>query len=527
MTGIDIKEMPTEVGTRNSLISFMDYKTSGTDQQGPSAAGRAALDAQKENLKAALAAIRDANTPENEARSFALELLGALTESEFKSYKKAIIEQVEQHVKNKFCAAGHEAEVEKFKFSLSELNAAWKELHSANQGNQEQNSVDPTESDVEPAEEEVDPAKLHNNLAKLFQRIVYFPDRRHQASICALFVMATYCIDAFHLVPYITISAPEKGCGKSTLFDLFDALVRRPISSMNASAAAVFRVVDEFDYPTILLDEVDTFLKEDNSLIGVLNSGIKRNGSVLRVEGDTKKKIVKYKTFGFKVLCGISARNISDTVADRSVIIELAKKPEDLSMEMFSDLPNEVVTNLRRRCTRLAIDAAEWMKKHQIPGDDYPKELSDRGRQKYRALFTVADYIDHIADPTGDNREYGQWARECAVQLSKIGAKQSLSNQLLENIRELLLEHPEFKHSDEFKSDAICRALVNEPTWGWGEINNGKEITPRWLSIKLGNYGIKPHKLKFQRGGRGYKRCELLAGMNNYLPKYQAENSEN
>ena len=54
---------------------------------------------------------------------------------------------------------------------------------------------------------------------------------------------------------------------------------------MNVTAAAIFRVV-EAHRPCLLVDEADTFLKDNEELRGIINSGHRQGGCVLRVEGD-------------------------------------------------------------------------------------------------------------------------------------------------------------------------------------------------------------------------------------------------
>jgi putative DNA primase/helicase len=72
------------------------------------------------------------------------------------------------------------------------------------------------------------------------------------------------------------------------VLDLLSGLVPKPLQAANVTAAAVFRTI-EAKRPTLLVDEADTFLAENEELRGVLNSGHTRNGSVIRVvehEGD-------------------------------------------------------------------------------------------------------------------------------------------------------------------------------------------------------------------------------------------------
>jgi hypothetical protein len=69
------------------------------------------------------------------------------------------------------------------------------------------------------------------------------------------------------------------------LLDVLTCLVARPLSAANTSTAAVFRVI-EVTRPTLLVDEADTFLKENDELRGVLNAGHRKGGAVICTVGE-------------------------------------------------------------------------------------------------------------------------------------------------------------------------------------------------------------------------------------------------
>jgi hypothetical protein len=87
--------------------------------------------------------------------------------------------------------------------------------------------------------------------------------------IGALWSVGTWFVTDCPAFPYLMISAAEKNSGKSTVQQLLFHIVKDPLKTSNATAAAIFYSIK--DMPTQLIDEVDTFLKLDPSLIGVLN----------------------------------------------------------------------------------------------------------------------------------------------------------------------------------------------------------------------------------------------------------------
>jgi hypothetical protein len=105
------------------------------------------------------------------------------------------------------------------------------------------------------------------------------------ADALALYVKLPHCFEAFQHVPRLSCSSPDKQCAKTLTLDVAGYLVARPLRAENISAAVLFRLVEGYK-PTLLLDEVDTYLKENEELRGILNAGHKRGGKAYRCEGE-------------------------------------------------------------------------------------------------------------------------------------------------------------------------------------------------------------------------------------------------
>ena len=96
----------------------------------------------------------------------------------------------------------------------------------------------------------------------------------------------SYLHHVVDILPLLLITSPEEECGKITLAELIYNLSNRPIAASNVSSAAVYRTIKD-DCPTLILDEADTYLREDEILRGVINSGHKRKFAfVIRVVND-------------------------------------------------------------------------------------------------------------------------------------------------------------------------------------------------------------------------------------------------
>jgi putative DNA primase/helicase len=131
--------------------------------------------------------------------------------------------------------------------------------------------------------EPVNGAELLDDIAKAIRKPVVLSDQARDT--CALWVLHTYLLDCFLVSPRCCVRGPVMRCGKTTLADVLARLVFRALPTANVSPAALFRVV-EAHRPTLLIDEADTFIDQRDELRGILNSGHRKGGSVLRTVGD-------------------------------------------------------------------------------------------------------------------------------------------------------------------------------------------------------------------------------------------------
>ena len=167
--------------------------------------------------------------------------------------------------------------------------------------------------DIEPWAEPVDGGALLTDLVGTVKCYVIVPE--HGARAIALWVVFTHCIDAVGIAPILAITSPEKRCGKSTVLALLKSLVLRRLPCSNISGSSLFRAVDAWA-PTLLIDEADTFLRDNEELRGILNSGHTRElAFVIRTVGDDHEPR-KFSTWGAKAIALIGG--LKDTLADRS-----------------------------------------------------------------------------------------------------------------------------------------------------------------------------------------------------------------
>ena len=104
----------------------------------------------------------------------------------------------------------------------------------------------------------------------------------HQSVAVSLWIVHTFVYQRFTVTPRLMLTSPIRGCGKTTLLDLIEALCMRALKSDSITAAAVYHAVDR-EHSTLLIDEGDNLdLAVNGVLRAVLNSGHRKGGKVTR-----------------------------------------------------------------------------------------------------------------------------------------------------------------------------------------------------------------------------------------------------
>ena len=237
-------------------------------------------------------------------------------------------------------------------------------------------------AEPEPWPEPVEGAALLDALATAIRGYVVMADGARDTA--ALWAVHTFLLDCFLISPRLAVRSAVKRSGKTTLLDVLERLVFRPLSTENATSASIYRVIATHQ-PTILLDEGDTFLPDDDELRGVLNSGHRKGGSVLRLVGEDHEP----RTFSTYSAVAIALNGrLADTLHDRSVVIDLKRR-----------LASEHITRFRldrtARLDVLARQAARWAQDHaeEIAAADpaMPERVFNREADNWRPLLAIAD----------------------------------------------------------------------------------------------------------------------------------------
>jgi putative DNA primase/helicase len=319
----------------------------------------------------------------------------------------------------------------------------------------------------------------------------------HAADTAALWVIHTYLIDCFGVSPRLAITSPEKGCGKTTALDVLSRLVSRPLPTANASAAAIFRVV-ELQRPTLLIDEADTFLPENEELRGILNSGHRQGGSVVRTVGEQFEP----RSFSTYAPCAIALiGKLPSTIADRSVAIELRRRRADEAIEPFRFDRTEHLDRLARKAARWAADNAT-----DVRGTDpeMPAGVFNRVADNWRPLLAIAD------------RAAGEWPTRARLAIQRAGeCEQSLCELLLSDIHAIFAD-PDIDRVTSADLIAFLIAIEGRP---WAEWKAGKPLSANGLARLLARFAIGPETIRVgERTPKGYQRIQFEDAFKRYLP---------
>ena len=358
--------------------------------------------------------------------------------------------------------------------------------------------------EIVPWPEPVSGAELLDEMAAIFKRHVILPTRAEEAA--ALWVLHTHCLDAADRTPRLGITSPTHRCGKTTLLELVTDLVPRALEADGISPAAVYRAVEKW-HPTLMLDELDAYLPENEALRGVLNSGHSRGKGIVRVEGDDHDPVL------FSTWCALAIALIGKlpgTLEDRSIHIELQRRSAGEKVERYLRRKRPYA-DTQRRCARWAADHVNDALCDADP--EMPEEIADRLADNWRPLFAIADRAGgHWSGPTGK-------AREAALTLLQIDAAQSIGVMLLEDIRSVLTELGEV---DRITSDTLAEKLKEKEDRPWPEFGRSrKAITTNAIARLLKPFHVAPVDMRNPetlKSCKGYYVEPLQAVFNRYLP---------
>jgi hypothetical protein len=352
---------------------------------------------------------------------------------------------------------------------------------------------------------EVQTGDLLGDVEVFLSRFVAYPsDAARIAHV--LWIAHTHLMDAWESTPRLAFLSPEPGSGKTRALEITELLVPRPVESINATPAYLFRKVSDPDgLPTILFDEIDTLFgpraKEHEEIRGILNAGHRRGAMAGRCV--VKGKIVV--TEELPAYCAVALAglgNLPDTIFSRSIIVRMRRRA-----------PSETIEPYRRRTHApeghaLRERLAQWAERHLAElsacRPTMPEGVTDRAADVWEALLAIADVA---------SGEWPERARVSAVTLvtDAMARTPSLGIRLLSDLRTV------FGDNDAKLTADILGLLTTLEEAPWSDLK-GKPLDARRLASLLRPYDITSTTVRVEAVvAKGYRRVDLYDAWVRYL----------
>lgn len=362
----------------------------------------------------------------------------------------------------------------------------------------------------EPCPQAVDGAALLTELAEFFTKYAFLPECTSFA--LALWAAHTYAFELFEHTPRLHIRGVVMNSGKSTVLELLELVACRPLLAENVSGAATFRTI-EIAKPSFLLDEADTYLRDNEEMRGILNAGHKRGGQVLRTVGDDHEPRT------FSVFCPVAIAGIGKlpgTLANRSITIRMKRA-------LKNELPSHITKTTRAHAAELARKLVRWTQDNEAQlasaepamGDD----LFNRKGDNWRPLFAIAEVAG------------GSWPEVVRITAKTLLATddddaEPIGVKLLTDIRDVFTKDA-YKavvgiHLTEgayIASADLVDSLLKFEERPWAEFRRGKPITMNSMARVLKEYAIVPREVGPETARKkGYVLSRFLDAFARLLP---------
>ena len=309
-------------------------------------------------------------------------------------------------------------------------------------------------------------------------------------TVAALFVLHTFAFDLGDISPILFITGPTKRCGKSKFLAILSRLVSRPFAAASATPAGIYRVIELY-HPTLCIDEVDAFMRGDEQLRGLVNSGHTRDAAFhlgCALVGDKEFEPRRWSTWTPKIFSGIG--RLADTIEDRAIIIQMARRTRNEPSERLRH--GMRFDDICRKALRFVIDNADAIRNCNPV---VPDALHDRAADNYTPLLILAELAG------------GDWpakARHAALALSGADAGESpgTSGQLLSDIRAAFASAGVAKLASKDLAERL--AQIDERPWAeYGK--QRRPISANQLANLLRGFGVSSRTVRLgDSTPRGY-----------------------
>jgi hypothetical protein len=357
-------------------------------------------------------------------------------------------------------------------------------------------------------------AKVLDDISTYLDTYVAFPSKAANESVC-VWIVHTWCVEAFESTPRLALLSPEKQSGKTRLLECIDLLACNSLHTASTTASALFRTIGEGNC-TVLMDEADSYLgyktrDKHEDLRALVNTGHRRNAFVMRTERTRNgQEPRRWKTFAPIALAGIG--DLPDTIMDRSVIISMKRRSTNEHVKSFryrsAVTEAEPIVDALQRLQESLVAALENARPVM------PPEIVDRQADVWEPLIGIADLAGH---------GWPEAIREASVLLNqvRIDREPSLGVRLLTDIRTIFGSDRHQIATRDLLSELI--SMIDSP---WGNLR-GSQLNERGLAFRLRKYEVSSKKIRFESIPlRGYRREHFLDAWDRWCPPLIPQEAE-
>ncbi|HEY6803387.1 MAG TPA: DUF3631 domain-containing protein [Pyrinomonadaceae bacterium] len=253
--------------------------------------------------------------------------------------------------------------------------------------------------------------------------------------------------------------------------------------------------------PTLLADECDTWIRNNEELRGLLNAGHRQGGQAMRCVGDDYE-VRSFEVFCPAVLCGIGS--LPETLHDRSIKVSLRRaKPGEVGQRFDS----RRIDNERNLGRKLARFCSESRKRLEGCDPSMPIQSFNRVADNWRPLFAMSEAAG------------GDWPLRAAQAFGQLVSRDEaddhgLGTMLLSDIKVVLDQTNPERIFSRTLVEELCR-LTDRP---WLEANRGRFITENWLARRIAPFGIKSKTMRIGSDrAKGYEAADFIEAFDRYL----------
>ena len=329
----------------------------------------------------------------------------------------------------------------------------------------------------------------------------------HQLAAVSLWIVHTFVFQRFTVTPRLTLTSPVRGCGKTTLLDLIEALCLRPLKSDSITAASIYHGVDR-EHPTLLIDEVDNLsLAFNGPLRAVLNSGHRKGGKITRYHSGQARS---FSTFAPAAVAAIGTLPLP--LMHRSIVVPMVRHDGQRELKRLDKDDADTKADLKIAYRMIF----GWARETKLNSDPpLPASLRNRQADNWRPLIAIAD---------ASGADWARRAREAAIFFAGAQQDEDAVVVLLRDIRDIFDD----RGVDRLPSKSIVDRLngADEAMWSeWRGIHGNQQprkLSQGELAKLLEPFGIRPRTVRTfsdcsgKPTAKGYYRHQFAAVWRSY-----------